>query len=78
MPLLPELQEILDREALNQKGGTRGKGGHAPTQRRVQGRWCRPNQPSRNDFRENSLPLLEPGCFILLVRTQEFGLGLNR
>ena len=29
-PLLPALQNILDREALNRMGGTGGKGGLAP------------------------------------------------
>ena len=29
-PLFPELQEILDKEALNRKGGTGSKGGYAP------------------------------------------------
>ena len=28
--VLPELQEILDREVLNRKGGIGNKGGHAP------------------------------------------------
>ena len=38
LPLLPELQEILDRETLNQKGGTRGKGARAPQPKKGNGR----------------------------------------
>ena len=37
LPLLPKLQEILDRETLNQKGGTGGKGGRAPPTK--EGEW---------------------------------------
>ena len=38
LPLLPELQGILDREALNQKGGTGGKGVRAPQPKKGNGR----------------------------------------
>ena len=38
LPLLPELQEILDREALNQKGGAGGKGGRAPQPKKGNGK----------------------------------------
>ena len=40
LPLLPELQEILDREALNQKGGAGGKGGSALQQKKGNDRQC--------------------------------------
>ena len=49
MPLLLELQDILDWEAFNRKGGTRGKGG-LPS---------RPNPSSKTEIRRNSLLLLE-------------------
>ena len=38
LPLLPELQEILDREALNPKGGAGDKGGRAPQPKKGNGR----------------------------------------
>ena len=38
LPLLPELQDILDREALNQQGGAGGKGGRAPQPKKENGR----------------------------------------
>ena len=38
LPLLPELQEILDREALNPKGGAGGKGARAPQPKKGNGR----------------------------------------
>ena len=38
LPLLPELQEILDREALNPKGGAGGKGPRAPQNKKGNGR----------------------------------------
>ena len=38
LPLLPELQGILDREALNPKGGTGGKGARTPQLKKGNGR----------------------------------------
>ena len=49
MERLLELQDILDGEALNRKGGARGKGG-LPS---------RPNPSSKTEIRRNSLLLLE-------------------
>ena len=47
-PLLPELQEILDREALNRKGGTGSKGGHAPMNpRNGKGKVATPTKPAQ-------------------------------
>ena len=48
LPLLPELQEILDREPLNRVGGTGGKGGHAPMNpRNGKGKVAMPVKPTQ-------------------------------
>ena len=63
LPLLPELQEILDRDTLNQKGGAGGKGARAPNQRRGTAdkgtRGPPPKAPSKRNSPQDSLPLLE-------------------
>ena len=47
-PLLQELQEILDREALNRVGGTGNKGGHTPMNtRNGKGKAATPNKPAQ-------------------------------
>ena len=47
-PLLPELQEILDREALNRKGGAGNKGGRAPMNaRNGKGKVTTPTKPAQ-------------------------------
>ena len=47
-PLLTELQEILDREVLNRKGGTGSKGGHAPMNpRNGKGKVTTPTKPAQ-------------------------------
>ena len=47
-PLLPELQDILDREALNRKGGTGNKGGRAPMNpRNDKGKAATPTKPAQ-------------------------------
>ena len=78
--LLPELQEILDREVLNRKGGTGYKGGHAPVNpRNGKGKVAtRPNPHSKIRIRGNSLPLLEPGHLIPLAKSRKLRLGLGR
>ena len=48
VPLLPELQGILDREALNQKGGTGGKGAHAPQPKKGNSRQGDRRPPAKN------------------------------
>ena len=64
LPLLPELQEILDREALNQKGGAEAREATPPNRRRgTAGKGTEgppPKTPSKRNFPQNSLPLLEP------------------
>ena len=46
-PLLPELQEILDKEVLNRKGGAGSKGGYAPMNpRNGKGKVTTPTKPS--------------------------------
>ena len=48
LPLLPELQGILDREALNPKGGTGGKGACAPQPKKGNGRQGDQRLPAKN------------------------------
>ena len=48
LPLLPELQEILDREALNQKGGIGGNGGRAPQPKKGNGKQGDRRPPAKN------------------------------
>ena len=48
LPLLPELQEILDREALNQKGGAGGKGGCTPHPKKGNGKQGDRRPPTKN------------------------------
>ena len=48
LPLLPELQGILDREALNPKGGAGGKGAHAPQPKKGNGRQGDQRLPAKN------------------------------
>ena len=76
-PLLPELQDILDREALNRMGSTGNKGGWTPwtpgMARERSPRW--PNPPSETRIKGDSLLLLEPGCPVLLARSRELRLG---
>ena len=47
-PLLPELQDILDREALNRMGGARNKEGHIPMNpRNGKGKAATPTKPAQ-------------------------------
>ena len=47
-PLLPELQEILDREVLNRMRGAGNKGGHAPMNpRNCKGKAATPTKPAQ-------------------------------
>ena len=82
LPLLPELQDILNREALNQKGGAGGKGGHTPNQRRGTANKGTegppPRTPSNRNFPQNSLPLLEPRRPFPLAGPREPRLGTDR
>ena len=48
LPLLTELQEILDREALNKKEGVGGKGGHAPQPKKRNGKQGDRRPPAKN------------------------------
>ena len=69
-PLLPEVQEILDREALNRKGALEAREATPPqTPGMARARSPpRPNPHSKIRIKGNSLPLLEPRCPIPLAR----------
>ena len=75
LPLLPELQEILNREVLNQRADAGGKGGCAPPRRK--GLAGRPTKdhlsktPSKETLTKHFLLLLEPGCAVPLGRAWE-------